>query len=365
MISALPRPIATVSAIAFALALGGGLAGCGKEKSKAGGRSVSATFTVETVEVKTQPFEQTLFATGTLRPNEVVQLQSERSGILKAIHFAEGQPVKKGEVLAELDDTELGAELARAEAQLQLNRAQEERQRNLLKTRGISEADYDQSQANLNIAIAARDLVKAQMEKTRIRAPFDGVAGLRLVSVGAYLSPGTAICSFQDISKLKLDFSLPERYLPFIAEGQTVRFQITGRSDRYEAAITALEPAVDVATRSLTVRAIAANEGKSLYPGAFAELTVTLEKIPEAILIPSIALIPGLKNQTVFVHRGGAVEERLVQTGLRTADSVQILEGLKPGEELVVSGVLQLRDGAKVNVSQRPQPAPAPAAQAS
>ncbi len=344
---ALPRLFPLCLAVALAITA------CKREVARTGGRPANALFTVDVVRVAPQPFEQTLSATGTLRPNEAVQMQFERAGILDQIGFKEGAVMKKGEVIAELDDLELAAELARAEAQLGLATAQEERQKNLLRNKGISDADYDQSRANLNIAVAARDLVKAQIEKTQIRAPFDGVAGLRQVSVGAYVSPGTTICSFQDISKLKLDFSLPERYLPYIEAGQKVSFQITGRSEKYEATITALEPTVDVATRSLTVRAIASNEGQRLYPGAFAEIKVALEKLGEAILIPAIALVPGLKNQTIFIHRDGVVEERKVQPGLRTTDAVQIVEGLKAGDEVVVSGVLQLRSGMKVNVTQR------------
>jgi membrane fusion protein (multidrug efflux system) len=269
---------------------------------------------------------------------------------VKSISFDEGKPVKAGDVLLAIDDSELRAQRARAKAQLELASAAEARQRDLLQSRGISPADYDQSIANLNIAKAELALIESQLAKTEIRAPFDGVAGFRRVSVGTYLTPGTQICSFQDISSLKIDFSLPEVYLPYLRSGQRVTFQITGRPEKFEATVLAIEPTVDVATRSLLVRATVPNEDSRLLPGSFAEVEVMLGEIKDTILIPAIALIPGLKQQTVFVHHDGKVEERKVLAGLRTADSVQIVEGLQMGDELITSGILQLRPGMNVQV---------------
>ncbi len=313
-------------------------------------------FVVEAITVAPQPFQETLFATGTLRANEAVTLQSERAGLVREILFEEGKPVKAGEVLVVIDDSELRAQLARATAQLELAGALEARQRDLLKSKGISEAEYEQSAANLHIAEAEERLIQAQLAKTKITAPFDGVAGLRQVSVGAYLTPGTAICMIADIVALKLDFTLPERYLPYLSVGEKVTFRIAGRPETFQAAVSAIEPTVDLATRSLQVRAILKNENQRLLPGSFAEVEVVLDEISDAIMIPPIALIPGLQQQVVFVHRDGMVEERKVQPGLRTADAVQILEGLQAGDELITTGVLQLRPGMKVQVKKAQPP---------
>lgn len=331
-----------------------GFGACGKPKEAARKPVARSSFVVDVVPVEPQPFRETLFATGTLVAHDSVELQSERSGVVREISFEEGKRVKAGEVLLTIDDSELQAQLARAKAQLKLTVATESRQRNLLKTRGISPSDYDQSLANLDIAKAEVALIESQIEKTKIRAPFDGFAGLRRVSVGTYLTPGTAICSFQDLSSLKIDFSLSESYLGYIEAGQKVSFRIAGRSEKFEATIAAIEPLVDVQTRSLLARATVPNEQIRLLPGSFAEVEVLLGEIPDAILIPAIALIPGLKQQTVFVHRDGLVEGRKVQSGLRTADAVQIVEGLKVGEEVITSGVLQLRPGMKVQVKKVP-----------
>ena len=169
--------------------------------------------------------------------------------------------------------------------------------------------------------------------------------------MGSYLTPGTTICTFQDIASLKLDFSLPERYLSYLRLGQQVQFRVTGRSEVYEAEIIAIEPTIDVQTRTMTVRASVPNKETSLLPGSFTEVIVTLEEIPGALMIPPIALIPGLKQQTVLVHQGGLVVERKVIAGLRKPDAVQILEGLSDGDEVITSGVLQVRAGTKVQVN--------------
>jgi membrane fusion protein (multidrug efflux system) len=343
------KPVVTTVGLLLSLCLVA-LTGCKKEEAGSI-RQVMAPFVVEVVTVKSQPFRETLFATGTLRARESVTLQAEREGVVREIRFEEGKPIKAGEVLVVIDDSELQARLAGAKAELELAAAMEKRDRELIATnRLISQAAYEQSLANLHIAEAALQLTEAQLKKTRVVAPFDGIAGLRQLSVGAYVIAGTSIGSFQDLSALKLDFTLPERYLQNLRSAQTVNIRVAGANGPITGRIYALEPAIDVATRSLLVRAIIPNEEQRLLPGAFAEVEVVLAEISDAILIPPIALIPGLKEQKVFVQRNGEVEERQVETGLRTADRVQIVKGLEPGEELITSGILQLRPGTKVQV---------------
>jgi membrane fusion protein (multidrug efflux system) len=330
-----------------------GFTGCRKHSRATSKSGTAASFVVDAVAIEPRPFRETLFATGSLVARETVQLQSERAGVVREIRFEEGKAAKTGDILVVIDDSELRAQLARAEATLKLGEVTHARQRTLLESRGISQAEFEQSQANLEIGKAEVALIESQLAKTRIRAPFDGVAGLRRVSVGTYLTPGTVICSFQDIDALKIDFTLPERYLSYLEVGQRVTFRIAGRAEKFEATIAAIEPSVDVQTRSLLIRATVPNEEQRLLAGSFAEVEVTLDEIKDAILIPPIALIPGLKQQTVFVYRDGKAEERKVQPGLRTADAVQIIEGLAPGELLITSGILQLRPGMKVQVKQR------------
>jgi membrane fusion protein, multidrug efflux system len=355
---ALRHPV--LPALMLALISGAGTVSC--RQSTEPPQRPGASFVVDAVTLVPRPIRETLSATGTLLARESVSLQAERAGVVREIRFEEGQPAAAGEILVVMDDTELQAQRARAVAQLELATALEARDRELFGTGSlISEAEYEQTLANLGVAGAEKELIEAQLAKTRIRAPFDGVAGLRQVSVGSYLTPGAPICTFQDIDSLRLDFSLPERYLDYVRTGQRVRFRIAGRMETFEATITAIEPGIDVATRSLLLRAITPNEGRRLLPGSFAEVEVVLDEIREAILIPPIALIPGLQRQTVFVHRDGQVEEREVQAGLRTADAVQIVEGLRAGDEIITTGILQLRPGMKVQVRLAVDPLPSAA----
>jgi membrane fusion protein, multidrug efflux system len=308
-------------------------------------------YLVDVMTIQPRPFRETLSATGTLLARESVLLQAERAGIVRAILFEEGEAVRAGEELVLMDDSELVAQLARAEAQLEFASAVEARDRQLFQSGlMLSEAEYERTRANLDVARAEKKLIEAQLAKTRIVAPFDGVAGLRQVSVGTYLTPGTTICTFQDLSSLRLDFSLSERYSDYLRSGQKVAFRIAGHRETFEAVIAAIEPGIEVATRSLRVRAVAPNEQMRLLPGSFAEVEVVLDEVHDAILIPPIALIPGLQRQTVLLHRDGRVEERRVQVGLRMADAVQVVEGLEPGEELITTGILQLRPGMAVQV---------------
>lgn len=336
------------------------LTGC-ERKPAMSNRAGPQAFTVDTLEIRTQPFHEALFATGNLLANESVLLKAERAGTIKEIRFKEGQPVKAGELLLAIDDSELQAQAASAQARLELARAVEKRDYALFDTKMLSAAEYDQSQANLHVAEAELQLIRAQIDKSRVVAPFDGIIGLRQVSPGAYLIAGSPIASLQDIASLKLDFTVPERYLPLLRVGQTATFHVAGNPETFTATIKAIEPAISTETRSLQVRATAPNPDKRLLPGAFAEINLLLEEDPNAILIPPIALIPGLKKQLVYVHHGGAVEQRQVQVGLRTADAVQILSGLKPGDRLVTSGILQLRPGMKVAAKEPAKPSAVPA----
>ncbi|NLT72375.1 MAG: efflux RND transporter periplasmic adaptor subunit [Verrucomicrobiaceae bacterium] len=328
------------------------LVSCGKKDPESAKKSGTAMppFVVEAITVVPQRIEETLTATGTLVANESVVLQSERPAVVTEIHFEEGEMVQAGELMVRMDDSELQPQLERAVAQRRIALTLEKRQSELLKSRGISEYEYEQTVANVKIAEAEEALIRAQIAKTRIVAPFDGVAGLRKVSVGSYLTPGTTICTFQDLSSLKLDFSLPERYLAYLKPGQMVQFRVTGMSESFAAEITAIEPTIDVHTRTMLVRAKVPNEEARLLPGSFTQVEVTLEEIPDALMIPAIALIPGLKQQTVFVHHDGIVDERHVVAGLRTPNGVQIVEGLSAGDEVLVTGVLQVRKGMKVEV---------------
>jgi len=333
----------------------GGLGGCSSEApgeptpQLEGRRQMS----VETVTLEPRPFRETLQATGTLRAREAASLQSEVAGVVTKIHFEEGQPVEAGTLLVEIDDAQWQAQHERAKARVVLADANEKRQRELLGSGDLSQATYDETAANLRVARAELALVEAELAKTRVRAPFDGIVGLREVSVGSYLSPGSPIVRIAAIDALKLDFSLPERYQELIRTGAPVRFTVSGRSGEFEGRVYAVEPVIDADTRSLLLRAEIPNPDGRLLPGAFADVELVLDDVPDALLVPAAALIPGLKRQTVYVFHDGVVEEREIEAGIRTADAVVVEKGLAPGERVVVTGLLQVRDGMAVEAVER------------
>lgn len=340
-------PTVTVLRLVLVVAAAGGV-GCRDGEPVATAAAPQTALTVETVEVVPRVLRETLTATGTLRAREAVTIRSEVAGIVETIHFTEGTAVRAGELLLEIDDRELRAQRARVAARLELETATEARVRELLATKNASQATYDESVANLHVTQAELALVDAQLTKTEIRAPFDGIVGLRDVAVGTYLTPGAAIVDLVAVDSLKLDFALPERYQDALRVDMPVRIALHGRPERFAGRVYAIEPSVEVETRSVRLRAEVPNEDGRLRPGAFAEIEVALDEVPDAILVPAIALVPGLRRPTVLVVRDGLVESRAVDAGLRTADEVRIEAGLAPGDRVIVTGILQLRDGMPV-----------------
>jgi membrane fusion protein (multidrug efflux system) len=289
-------------------------------------------------------------ATGTLIASDEVELRSEVAGTIIQFAIKEGKRVKKGDMLVKLNDAELQAQLKRAQSRKTLAVAQEARQKQLLEIKSISQNDYDIALNELNSIKAEIELIQAQIRRTEIRAPFNGVIGLRYVSFGAYLTPTTRIASLVNLDTLKIDFAVPGQYAGLIKAGDVVRFSVQGYNETFMARISAAEPKIDAATRTMQVRAVCANGG-NLVPGAFAELEMTLNDIPNALVIPTEALVPELKGQRVFVAREGKAKAMDVETGLRTERSLQIVRGLNAGDTVITTGLLQIRDGSPISVT--------------
>jgi membrane fusion protein (multidrug efflux system) len=298
-----------------------------------------------------QNLENKIFVTGTILANEEIEIRSEISGKVEKIFFNEGSRVKKGDILIKVDDSELQAQLLKAQYQKKLAEEKEYRQRLLLEKEAISRQEYEIALTELNTLEAEIQLIKARIDKTEIRAPFDGVIGLRYISVGSYISPSVKITTLQNIDTLKLEFSVPEKYIRFVDVGDRVNFKVQGSDKRYSAVIYAIDPKIDPATRTLQVRAIFPNKNYELLPGSFAEIEVILEEIPSAILIPSEAIIPTAEGSKVFVYNQGKAYERNVETGIRTERFVQIKSGLNPRDTVLTTGLLQLKSGFKVRIT--------------
>lgn len=310
----------------------------------------NAPLAVEAYVVKPDTIEDKIFTTGTLLANEEVDLVSETSGLVQTIYLEEGREVEKGDLLLKINDSELQAQLKRADFRLNLAEDREKRQKQLLEQGGISQEEYDATLNEVNVLRAEVALINAQIDKTEIRAPFSGRLGLKYVSDGSYISPSTRIATLQDIHRVKIDFSIPERYATMISEGTNVTFTVQGVNDTLKAEVYAKEPRIDTDTRSLQVRARSDNRSERLLPGAFADLQLTLNTIEDALMVPTIALVPEINGQKVFLVKNGVVQPHSVTTGIRNASKVQILSGIAIGDTVLTTGLLQVRPGMPVNV---------------
>jgi len=288
--------------------------------------------------------------TGTLLPDEEVDLSFEASGKIVGIFFEESTRVKKGELLAKINDRPLQAQLLKLKAQLKLSEEKEFRQRQLLDRDAISRESYDQVSTELQSLQADIMLIESRIAETELRAPFDGSVGLRMISEGAFATTQTKIVRLVKISPLKIEFSINERYAGEINPGFPISFVIPSISKTFNAKVYAVDPKVDLNTRSITVRAIYPNSNEELKPGSSVSVTALLSQIENAIAIPTEAIIPEMEGEKVFIYKNGKAKQVRVAMGLRTESHVQIKEGLNFGDTLLTSAILQLRESLPVKL---------------
>lgn len=293
-----------------------------------------------------------IFTSGTVLPDESVELSSEASGKITAIYFKEGERVRKGDLLLTINDADMQAQLQRFKYQEALLVEREFRQRMLLEKEAVSQEVYDRALADLNTNRAEMLMVEAQIAKTQVKAPFDGIIGLRMVSEGSFISPGTRIAPLVKMQPVKIEFSIPERYVSEVKPGNPIIFYFGNASKRYEAKVYAVEPIIDQATRTLRLRALYSNPGLEVIPGSFATVELVLNTFYEAVSIPTEALVPMLGIQLVYLYKNGIAEPMEVKTGIRTSDLIQITSGLNPGDTIITTGILQLRKGMPVTLSE-------------
>lgn len=288
---------------------------------------------------------------GSTQPDEEVTVSSEVPGKVLKILFREGTRVRKGTSLVQLDDTELQAQRQRLVVQQNLNQKISERLQALYEKEGVSLQEYEVAKAEVEKVKAEIALVDAQLDKRVIRAPFSGVLGLRMVSEGSYLSPGTPIVNLVSINPIEIAFSVPEKYSRAVGPGTEVTFRLDGRNDDFTAKVIATEPVIDAQTRTFLLKASAPNPQGQILPGAFANVTVNLKEYAASIMIPTEAVIPELGGKKVFVARNGTAQSVEVETGIRQEATIQVLSGLTEGDTLITSGILQLRAGAPVDIT--------------
>lgn len=300
------------------------------------------------------PIEQELVLTGTLTASEEVQLSTEASGIISKLYLPQGKMVQQGQLLVKINDSELMARLSRLQAEEGLADAQEKRKLALLKINSISKDEYDESLNRLQLIRADKHILQTQIDKTEIRAPFTGLLGLKNISKGSFVQPGSPIAQLVVMDPIYLDFSLSEKYARALKQGQTVQFFVDGKETAFKGSIIAWDATMDPTDRSLKVRAECRNLGNQLKPGGYARIEFPMLQEEHGIMIPNEALIPILKGYKVFLVKNGAAKEQIVKTGFRDAKNVLIKEGLQKGDSLIVTGMLRLRDGSPVKVDQKP-----------
>lgn len=322
------------------------------QDSKGGKPGGGGPSNVSAIVIKPEMLSNEVYASGTIMANEEVELRPELSGKITQLNFTEGTKVTKGQLLVKINDADLQATFKKLQLQHKLAEEKLNRQKQLLAINGISQEEFDIQQNQYDVIKAEMDVATAQIAKTEIRAPFDGVVGLKSVSEGAYVSPTTIIASIQQINPAKIDFSVSERYASIVKKGDKLSFTIEGNNEQLTAQVFALEPKIDLATRTLHVRAICSNAKGEIYPGAFARVQLALNGIDSAMMVPTEAVIPDLKGKKVYRIKNGTAEVVKVITGLRTDQKIQITEGLSIGDTVIVRGIMSLRPGAAVRVTE-------------
>ena len=320
--------------------------------AQGGGPRNAAPAFVSVAPVRSERVSQKLEALGNARANESVDISSKTSNVVTAVRFRDGERVRRGQVLVQLDDAQARADVGAAEAALAESERLYNRSRELMSTEALSKAQFDQLEATLKANRARLSAANARFEDTVIRAPFSGRVGLRRVSVGTLISPGDVITTLDDTSVIKLDFSVPENFLASLREGLAVRATAPAFPGRtFAGKVASIDSRVDQNTRSVTVRALLANEDGALRSGMFLNVSLANDE-REALTIPEEALTPEAERQFVFVVAAGKAERREVRIGGRRPGSVEVLAGLAAGEQVIVEGTQKVRDGVPVRTTE-------------
>ena len=317
----------------------GGTTGAGQQRQ---------ILNINAMVIQTQVLADQLRSFADIIPDEEVDLSFEASGKITDIYFKEGTHVEKGELLAKINDRPLQAQLLKLEAQIPLAQERVFRQRTLLERDAVSLEAFETVSTEYDKLMADIELVKANIAQTELRAPFDGIVGLRYASEGAFATPSSTITKLTKISPIKIEFPVPERYSDDVVAGTDVLFRMEGSLEDYHAKVYAVESKVDLNTRSLRARATYPNTNEAIKPGRYASIEITMREIKDALAIPNESLIQEMGRNILFLYKSGRSEPIEVITGLRSASQIQIVQGLNVGDTVIISGVMQLRSGLPV-----------------
>jgi membrane fusion protein, multidrug efflux system len=336
--------------VTFVLLIPLAMTGCKGTDKEQPGSSGPKDITVGGLIIRPRALENNIQATGNVIANEEVELRSEVPGRIVEINFEEGSYVAKGSLLLKIDDRELQAQLKK----LQVDEKQTEddlyRKEKLLELKAVSQEEYDKAFNTHQITHAEIDLIRTQISKTEIYAPFSGQIGLRDVSPGGFISSSTLVARLQQTDPVKVDFAIPEKYRGKVQKGTLIKFRVEGNDSFFTGHVYAIEPKIDPATRNVSLRAKCPNPTGLLIPGSFAKVDIVLDNIPDALVIPSESIIPIMNGEKIYLCRNGKAVSQIIQTGIRTEREVEVTGGLKPGDTLITTGLLQLREDVGVKI---------------
>ncbi|MEP6616853.1 MAG: efflux RND transporter periplasmic adaptor subunit [Ginsengibacter sp.] len=321
------------------------------EKKSAGqGGRTPQVLKVDGIVVVPQAINQNIEISGSLLASETTEIHPEVSGRLTMLNVREGAMINKGSVIAKLYDADLQAQLGKLQAQLNIANQTISRLSQLLKIQGISREDYDNAVLNANNIRADMTIVRTNISRTVVRAPFSGKLGLKEISVGAYVTPQTIISVIRKTSDLKLDFEIPEKYTGEVKPGKIVAFTVEGSDTRHAAKIMATESGITENTRSLNIRATVTGEHSDLVPGSFAKVILDFAPDYSALMVPTQSIIPQTRGKSLIVFKNGIAKFMNVTTGVRDSVNVQILSGINPGDTIVTTGLMSVKPDSKISI---------------
>jgi membrane fusion protein (multidrug efflux system) len=311
-------------------------------------KSVNLPLEAEGFVVRKRPLSENIEVPGTLLPYETTEIRPEIAGRIIELNIPEGQFVQKDALLVKLFDGDLQAKLKKLEVQLSIAQKTVERQKALLAISGISQQEYDLGELEANNLNADIELVKVDIGKTSIVAPYSGKVGLKNISLGAYVTPTNILTTISQVNDLKLEFTVPEKYSENMKRGKQVTFTVEALSNKFTATIMATESAIEANTRTLKVRALVKGRHDELVSGGFAKVSLQLGYAEEPLVVPTQAVIPQARDKRVIIYRGGQPEFAVVSTGIRDSSFVQVLEGLKIGDTVITTALLAIRPDSKI-----------------
>lgn len=328
------------------------LGACKEEKEDAPvARRGNAPISVEGYIVKTKVLSENIVVPGTLMPFETTQIRPEISGRIVQLNIPEGRAVQKGTLLAKLFDGDLKAQLEKLKVQLSIAEKTAERYGELVKISGISQQEYDLTELQVNNLKADIQLVQVDINRTEIRAPYSGQIGLKNLSLGAYVTPADILTSISQVNKLKIEFTVPEKYSDRMSRGKEVVFTVAGSPQEYRAKIIATESIISADTRSLRVLGEVTKTSNALVPGAFANVSLQMGSSDASLIIPTQAVIPEARNKKVILYEDGKPVHKVITTGIRDSSYVQVLDGLVAGDTIITTGLLAIRPGSSVTLT--------------